>query len=292
MEDSDGGDVDTHITASQLMHMFADFEERMTRKLSCEMSRHVVLLLRDRCTYLGAALDLALGFGVDTPVLDHQDSEEVFVTSALGAVLNDIGSIVPGLVEVEETAHVRSIHGNASTSKVNVSCDFKGSWLSKPKPRVPGDTIGVWQKAEKFPTGRSLLHSRTSGEVLNVLGQLINLLQKGRSNLLVPRKKTIDELMSSRNMKSLTPPLPGDLAVSFYLQAHKLVLAVYHLSNAAGTMKFESVQAECSVPWLSPVLVCFTTALHLAHQLRDKISVFSQYKDFTPDSCSVSTVCC
>ncbi|CAL4107220.1 unnamed protein product, partial [Meganyctiphanes norvegica] len=86
-QDSDGGDVDTHVTASQLMHMFADFEERMTRKLSCEMSR---------------------------PVLDHQDNEEVFVTSALGAVLNDIGSIVPGLVEVEETAHVRSIHGNAS----------------------------------------------------------------------------------------------------------------------------------------------------------------------------------
>ena len=89
--------------------------------------------------------------------MDHQDGEEVFVTSALGAVLNDIGSIVPGLVEVEETAHVRSIHGNASTSKVNVSCDFKGSWLSKPKPRVPGDTIGVWQKAEKFPTGTSNL---------------------------------------------------------------------------------------------------------------------------------------
>nr|XP_053641421.1 protein rogdi-like [Cherax quadricarinatus] len=132
----------------------------------------------------------------------------------------------------------------------------------------------------------------TSSEVLNVLGQLIKLLQKGRSSLLIPRKKTIDELLSSKNMKSLTPPLPGDIAVSFYLQAHKLVLAVYHLSNSAGTMKFESVQADCAVPWLSPVLVCFTTALHLTHQLRDKISVFSQFKDFTPDSCSVSTVSC
>lgn len=152
---------------------------------------------------------------------------------------------------------------------------------------------------------------RTSSEVLNVLGQLIKMLQTGRSSLLIPRKKTIDELLSSRNMvdirpqciwvqichdnvifiwwwtllnivdcipfifwqKSLTPPLPGDLAVSFYIQAHKLVLAVYHLSNAAGTMKFESVQAECAVPWLSPVLVCFTTALHLAHQLRDKVCI-------------------
>ncbi|CAL4191225.1 unnamed protein product, partial [Meganyctiphanes norvegica] len=45
----------------------------------------------------------------DHPLMDHQDGEEVFVTSALGAVLNDIGSIVPGLVEVEETAHVRKV---------------------------------------------------------------------------------------------------------------------------------------------------------------------------------------
>ncbi|XP_076042551.1 rogdi atypical leucine zipper isoform X2 [Oratosquilla oratoria] len=133
---------------------------------------------------------------------------------------------------------------------------------------------------------------KTSSEVLNVLGQLTALLQKGRSSLLIPRKKTIDELMNSRNMKSLTPPLPGDVALSFYLQAHKLVLAVYHLSSAGGNMKFESVQAECSVPWLSPVLVGFTTALHMAHQLRDKVAVFSQYKDFTPDSCSVSTISC
>ena len=84
--------------------------------------------------------------------MEHQDGEGVFVTSAMGSVLNDIGSVVPGLVEVEETAQVRSINGNASTSKVKMSCDFNGSWLAKPKPRVPGDTIGVWQKTEKFPS--------------------------------------------------------------------------------------------------------------------------------------------
>ncbi|KAK8739995.1 hypothetical protein OTU49_003308, partial [Cherax quadricarinatus] len=155
------------------------------------------------------------------------------------------------------------------------------------------DAGNFLQLAIQFLQGHGASTSfRTSSEVLNVLGQLIKLLQKGRSSLLIPRKKTIDELLSSKNMKSLTPPLPGDIAVSFYLQAHKLVLAVYHLSNSAGTMKFESVQADCAVPWLSPVLVCFTTALHLTHQLRDKISVFSQFKDFTPDSCSVSTVSC
>ncbi|KAK3873633.1 hypothetical protein Pmani_024383 [Petrolisthes manimaculis] len=155
------------------------------------------------------------------------------------------------------------------------------------------DAGNFLQLAIQFLQGHGCNNTfKTSSEILNVLGQLIKLLQKGRSSLLIPRKKTIDELLCSRNMKSLTPPLPGDIAVSFYLQAHKLVLAVYHLSSVGGTMKFESVQAECSIPWLSPVLVCFTTALHLTHQLRDKISVFSQFKDFTPDSCSVSTISC
>ncbi|CAL4063002.1 unnamed protein product, partial [Meganyctiphanes norvegica] len=49
------------------------------------------------------------------------------------------------------------INGNASASKVNMSCDFTGSWLSRLKPRVPGDTIGVWQKSEKFPNGTANL---------------------------------------------------------------------------------------------------------------------------------------
>ena len=40
-QDSDGRGVDTPITSSQLLHLFAEFEERMTRKMSCEMSRLV-----------------------------------------------------------------------------------------------------------------------------------------------------------------------------------------------------------------------------------------------------------
>lgn len=99
--------------------------------------------------------------------------------------------------------------------------------------------------------------------------------------LLYQKKKPIDELMKSRNMKSLSPNLPEDLAISFYIQSHKLVFAAYQLSNIQGTMKFDSWQADCSVPWLNEVLVLFTVALQLCQQLKDKISVFSQYKDFT-----------
>ncbi|XP_055621174.1 protein rogdi [Toxorhynchites rutilus septentrionalis] len=131
---------------------------------------------------------------------------------------------------------------------------------------------------------------KTSDEVLHVLGNILGALQRGRTSLVVPRKKPIDELMKSRNMKALSPNLPEDLAISFYIQSHKLIFVAYQLTNFQGTMKFDSCQAECSVPWLNEVLVLFTVALQLCQQLKDKISVFSQYKDFTVGSRSASAL--
>ncbi|XP_047118878.1 protein rogdi [Schistocerca piceifrons] len=122
---------------------------------------------------------------------------------------------------------------------------------------------------------------KSSEEVLYILGNILGALQRARTSLIVPRKKTIDDLMRSRNMKSLVPNLPEDLAISFYVQSHKLVFAVYQLTNVQGTMKFDTHQAECSIPWLNEALVLLTVALQLCQQLKDKIGVFSQYKDFT-----------
>lgn len=75
--------------------------------------------------------------------------------------------------------------------------------------------------------------------------------------------------------KSLQPNLPEDLAISFYIQSHKLVFAVYQLSNVQGTMKFDSHQAECSVPWLNEALVLLTVALQLCQQLKDKVNIIA-----------------
>lgn len=72
--------------------------------------------------------------------------------------------------------------------------------------------------------------------------------------------------------KSLSPNLPDDLAISFYLQSHKLIVALYQLSNNHGIMKFDSSHAECSVPWLNEVLVLFTVGLQLCQQLKDKVN--------------------
>jgi hypothetical protein len=44
---------------------------------------------------------------------------------------------------------------------------------------------------------------RSSEEVLHVLGSILGCLQRGRSSLIVPRKRTIDDLMKSRNMVCL-----------------------------------------------------------------------------------------
>ncbi|GLV34399.1 rogdi [Carabus blaptoides fortunei] len=131
---------------------------------------------------------------------------------------------------------------------------------------------------------------RTSEEVMHVLGNILGCLQRGRTSLIVPRKRAIDDLIRSRNMKSLSPNLPEDLAISFYIQSHKLIFAVYQLINNHGTMEYEASQAECSVPWLSEVLVLFTVGLQLCQQLKDKICVFSQYKDFTVGSRPVTPV--
>jgi len=73
--------------------------------------------------------------------------------------------------------------------------------------------------------------------------------------------------------KCLTPNLPEDLAISFYIQSHKLIFAVYQLSNSHGAMKYDTYQAECTVPWLNEVLVLFTVALQLAQQLKDKVII-------------------
>nr|SVE76551.1 EOG090X0AKT [Daphnia longispina] len=115
-------------------------------------------------------------------------------------------------------------------------------------------------------------------EVLNDLDLILGKVNRARSTLAIPRKRTIDELMNSKNMKTLTPSLPSDLAVSFYLQAHKLIFAVYHLTQAGGTVKFETLQSESPVTWLNEVLVLLSVALHRAQQLRDKVSVFLQYQ--------------
>nr|CAG4652042.1 EOG090X0AKT [Triops cancriformis] len=121
-------------------------------------------------------------------------------------------------------------------------------------------------------------------EVISLMDYLWNTLAKARGHLLVPKKRTIDELMNSKNMRSLTPALPGDVAVSFYLQGPKLVFAVYHLTQAGAAVKFDTLQCEAHVSWLNDVLVLLTIALHKVQQIKDKVMVFDQYPELQNSS--------
>lgn len=138
----------------------------------------------------------------------------------------------------------------------------------------------------------------SSEEVLHILAKILGCLQRGRTCLIVPRKKPMDEIIKSGNMvnilihwhimfgddrpvlygtfmlqKCLFPTLPEDVAITFYVQSHKLILAVYQSSTSRGsTTKCDAYQAECTVPWLNEVLVLFTVALQLCQQLKDKVS--------------------
>jgi len=112
---------------------------------------------------------------------------------------------------------------------------------------------------------------KTSNEVLHVIENIWEALKRGRTSLVIPKKKSIDELIKGRNMKALSPNLSEDLAISFYLQSHKLIIAVYQLNNIHGNMCFNSCQAEVSIQWLNEVLLLLSAGLHLCQQLRDKL---------------------
>ena len=97
-----------------------------------------------------------------------------------------------------------------------------------------------------------------------VMGSLL----RARQALVVPKKRTLEDLVNSKNVKSLVPPLPREVAVSFYLQSWKLIFAVYHMVTDKGVSRFDRYQAECVVPWVNDVLLLLTVALQVVHSHR------------------------
>ena len=70
----------------------------------------------------------------------------------------------------------------------------------------------------------------------------------------------------------MSPPLPPELAMSFYIQGWKLIFAVYHIiQDKTGASKFNRYQAECVVPWINEALLLLTIGLQTAQQLKDKV---------------------
>lgn len=117
---------------------------------------------------------------------------------------------------------------------------------------------------------------QSSEEVLQLINDVMNCLQKSRSSILMPRKLPIEELQHSQNIQSIRPALPLDFSISFYIQAQNLVFSVYQLSqNPSGPLVKGEYQAELSLQFLTDVLASLSLGLQICQQMKDKLQIFS-----------------
>ncbi|XP_030069457.1 protein rogdi homolog isoform X2 [Microcaecilia unicolor] len=150
---------------------------------------------------------------------------------------------------------------------------------------------------------------QTGSEVLKLMDAVMLQLTRARNRLTTPASLTLPEIASSSLTKMFTPALPGDILVNFYINLNKLCLLVYQLHalqpnstknfrpagssvmhNPGSMLEYNNQRfevshvqkVECVVPWLNDALLFFTVALQLCQQLKDKISVFSSYWNFSP----------
>ncbi|XP_005104297.1 protein rogdi isoform X2 [Aplysia californica] len=115
-------------------------------------------------------------------------------------------------------------------------------------------------------------------EVFLILDELMDRLMKCRQCLSLPKRKSIHDLIENQNLQIFNPPLPNDIAVSFYIHTSKLVLALYVLHHN-GQHKVEithRVQVEAIVKWLNEAIIFFTLSLQQCQQLKDKLMAVAQ----------------
>lgn len=116
-------------------------------------------------------------------------------------------------------------------------------------------------------------------EVFLQLDELMESLLKCRKCLSLPKRKSIQDLLDSQKMLQFKPPLPNDVAISFYIHTSKLVLALYFLQNNGQHQRVEityRVQVEAMVKWLNEAIIFFTLSLQQCQQLKDKLMAVSK----------------
>lgn len=113
-----------------------------------------------------------------------------------------------------------------------------------------------------------------------ILDELMDSLMKCRQCLSLPKRKSIHDLIDNQNLQMFNPPLPNDIAVSFYIHTSKLVLALYVLQHNGQTKQItHRVQVEAMVKWLHEAIIFFTLSLQQCQQLKDKLTAVSQILD-------------
>ncbi|XP_052221262.1 protein rogdi-like [Dreissena polymorpha] len=148
-------------------------------------------------------------------------------------------------------------------------------------PEVQWQLPQVQEAANHLARTLSIFHTHgddhkytTAKQVILILDEVMKLLNAGKTCLAFPKRKSIEDLVQCTSMQNFHPPVPSDIAVSFYIHASKLVMAVYHLSTSNNTQDITSrFQVECTVQWLNEAMVLYTLALQQCQQLFDKLIV-------------------
>ncbi|XP_037069982.1 protein rogdi-like [Pollicipes pollicipes] len=215
---------------------------------------------------------------------EAQSKQERFVMQqAANQSLNDTAKcvlvlqgnlIVQAELQIKIQKHPNTIHKTSISPEkpwLLTQIQDSGNFLAEARLKVQ-EASQLKERVDQMKDGVDVVFLQYIAARLGfIIDELMLVLKRGRDCLLSPRKKTIEDHLNSENMKALSPSLPGDTAVSFYVQGHRLMLAVYHLVSQQGNMRFDSFLAECAVSKLNSILVFYTRAFQMCQQIKNKL---------------------
>ncbi|CAF0726909.1 unnamed protein product [Adineta steineri] len=116
-------------------------------------------------------------------------------------------------------------------------------------------------------------------KAIQYLDLIIDCINNAKDNILLPKKKRIDDLRRNKNTSIFTPAIPENIAFSFYIQGSKLSFAVYHTSVHGKASGYFKHYIEANVPTLADLLNQLSYMLLQLQQLRDKLRIFDEYQN-------------
>ncbi|CAF0725593.1 unnamed protein product [Adineta ricciae] len=116
-------------------------------------------------------------------------------------------------------------------------------------------------------------------KAIQYLDLIIDSVNDAKDNILLPKKKRIDDLRRNKNTSIFTPAIPENIAFSFYVQGSKLSFAVYHTSVQGKSSGYFKHAVEANVSALAELLNHLTFILLQLQQFRDKLRIFDEYQN-------------
>ncbi|PAA48567.1 hypothetical protein BOX15_Mlig022467g1 [Macrostomum lignano] len=109
---------------------------------------------------------------------------------------------------------------------------------------------------------------------LETLDRIFACLKSARDHVVLPQKKSVEELAHSRHKEVFHPPVPNDMSLSMYVSGRRLVLAVYFLHYNTRTKSYDisgRYHGQAVVPWLNDLLLHLSRAMLTVAQLIEKL---------------------